>query len=605
MNRAPSTNGHAAEAVRARGGYDAFFAAVPDQPGPAPTGDSGASTSPASTSMAANAPAPAGSAAGAAMQPSSEPAGNTMPADPARPAAPPVGPGAAPTGSAAVGSGATGAPQPGAVPAGPGQTSSAATGFAQPGSVPPESVQPGSAVTGSAQSGSAATGPAQTGPVAPSTVHPGSTHQGVTPSGAAPSGAAQPGSVQPGPAQSAGMRAGAEPPTPTADAPSSRTAPPAETSAASWHSATQAAPATWQQAATSPQTAAPASYSGTSPAAARVPDRVERGVQSSERVEILPAALTSAELLADIAAAHRAQLKSTSGVRGALNKVGFNLGLSPSEQRKQDRRGRIRRQLNSTYQIAVISVKGGVGRTTVTAALGSTFARLRPDRVVAIDANPDFGDLPTRTRPHPYGLTLRDLVRSPNLEAFSAVHSFTSINDADLAVVASPWNTESVEALSGGEYSAAVEILRRHYNLMLVDCGTGVLDSATGSVLNTSDAVLVVTPATVGGVKGAVATLNWLNSHGMQHLIAKSIVAIVHHHPVKPTVEVDQIEKLFATAQRPTFELPYDAHLSEGGEIDLRLLDEDTGLAFEELAAALADGFPGSPMAGGDRGGWR
>ncbi|MFF0498844.1 CpaE family protein [Nocardia aobensis] len=401
------------------------------------------------------------------------------------------------------------------------------------------------------------------------------------------------------------MRSGAEPPAPTADASTSHAAPPAETSAASWHSASQAAPTWQQQAATSSQTAAPTQYSAASSAAARVPDRVERSVQSSERVEILPAALTSAELLADIAAAHRAQLKSTSGVRGALNKVGFNLGLSPSEQRKQDRRGRIRRQLNSTYQIAVISVKGGVGRTTVTATLGSTFARLRPDRVVAIDANPDFGDLPTRTRPHPYGLTLRDLVRSPNLEAFSAVHSFTSINDADLAVVASPWNTESVEALSGGEYSAAVEILRRHYNLMLVDCGTGVLDSATGSVLNTSDAVLVVTPATVGGVKGAVATLNWLNSHGMQHLIAKSIVAIVHHHPVKPTVEVDQIEKLFATAQRPTFELPYDAHLSEGGEIDLRLLDEDTGLAFEELAAALADGFPGSPMAGGDRGGWR
>ncbi|WP_245717066.1 AAA family ATPase [Nocardia mikamii] len=578
MNRAPSTNGHAAEAVRARGGYDAFFAAVPDQPGPAPTGDSAASTSQASTSMAGNAAA----AAGSAVQSSSEPAGGAIPADPARSAAPLAG---APTGAAPVGSGATGGPQPGPVP----------PGSAQPGPAAPGSVQPGSAAA-----------PAQVAPVAPGAVQPGSAHPGSAQSGAAQSGSVQPGSVQPGPVHSPGVRSGAEAPTSTADASTPPAAPhAAETSAASWHSAAQTAPPTWQQTATSPHAAAPTPYSTTTPAAARVPDRVDRSVQSSERVEILPAALTSAELLADIAAAHRAQLKSTSGVRGALNKVGFNLGLSPSEQRKQDRRGRIRRQLNSTYQIAVISVKGGVGRTTVTAALGSTFARLRPDRVVAIDANPDFGDLPTRTRPHPYGLTLRDLVRSPNLEAFSAVHSFTSINDADLAVVASPWNTESVEALSGGEYSAAVEILRRHYNLMLVDCGTGVLDSATGSVLNTSDAVLVVTPATVGGVKGAVATLNWLNSHGMQHLIAKSIVAIVHHHPVKPTVEVDQIEKLFATAQRPTFELPYDAHLSEGGEIDLRLLDEDTGLAFEELAAALADGFPGSPMAGGDRGGWR
>ncbi|WP_246010820.1 MinD/ParA family ATP-binding protein [Nocardia mexicana] len=324
-------------------------------------------------------------------------------------------------------------------------------------------------------------------------------------------------------------------------------------------------------------------------------------------MEVLPAALTSSDLLADIAAARRAQLKSQSGMRGALNKVGFNLGLSPAEQRVENRRGRIRRQLTSTYQIAVVSVKGGVGRTTVTAALGSTFASLRPDRVVAIDGNPDFGDLPSRTSPHPYGLTLRDLAQSQNLDAFSAVHSFTSINDSDLAVLASPWNTEATAAMSGHEYAAAVEILRRHYNLVMVDCGTGVLDSVTGAVLHTSDAVVVVTPATVGGVKGAVATLNWLNSHGLQHLIAKSIVAIVHHQPAKPTVEVDQIEKLFASAQRPTIELPYDPHLAEGGEIDLRLLDKDTLLAFEELAASLADGIPSHPGGGvpGDRGGWR
>ncbi|WP_235748527.1 MinD/ParA family ATP-binding protein [Nocardia coffeae] len=362
------------------------------------------------------------------------------------------------------------------------------------------------------------------------------------------------------------------------------------------------AAASWQSADTA-ETTRPTGQPAAPLPATRVPDRTRH--DTGARVEVMPAALTSADLLADIAAARRAQLKSQSGMRGALNKVGFNLGLSPAEQRTEDRRGRIRRQLTSTYQIAVVSVKGGVGRTTVTAALGSTFASLRPDRVVAIDANPDFGDLPTRTSPHPYGLTLRDLARAGNLDAFSAVHSFTSINEADLAVIASPWNTEATEALSGREYSSAVEVLRRHYNLLVVDCGTGVLDSVTNTVLRTSDAIVVVTPATVGGVKGAVATLNWLNSQGMHHLIAKSIIAIAHHQAARPTVEVDHIEKLFASAQRPTRVLPYDAHLGEGGEIDLRLLDDDTALAFEELAAGLADGFPGYPAASGDRGGWR
>lgn len=46
----------------------------------------------------------------------------------------------------------------------------------------------------------------------------------------------------------------------------------------------------------------------------------------------------------------------------------------------------------SCYRIAVISLKGGVGKTTTTTALGSTLATERQDKILAIDANPDAGD---------------------------------------------------------------------------------------------------------------------------------------------------------------------------------------------------------------------
>ncbi|MGY4098694.1 AAA family ATPase [Nocardia sp. R16R-3T] len=518
MSRAPSTNGHQAESVRNKGGYDAFFMQAPPENTSEPATD-GTSARP--------------------YQGFSEPIVGAP--DQARPAVPAGEEGPA----APEGRNASEAVDTHAHTAAPPPTSNVAASHQDSGTLLPQAVQSWAAHADPEPATARITTPA-----------PGSTV---------------------GPGVAAGSSTGV---------------------AAAQYTDNTATP--WQPTTAQQPPAAAGNW---------VPDRIDHAaIESAPRVEVLPAALTSMDLLADIAAANRARLQSSTGVRGALNKVGFRLGLSPAEQRTEDRRARIRRQLNTAYQIAVISVKGGVGRTTTAATLGSTFAALRPDRVVAVDANPDFGDLPTRTSPHPYGLTLRDLAQAANLEAFSTVQSFMSINTADLAVIASPWTIEATEALSGREYATAVAVLRRHFNLLLVDCGTGVLDSVTLSVLQSSDAVVVVTPATVGGVKGAVATLNWLSSHGMQHLIAKSVVSIVHQQPSKPVVDVAAIEKLFATGQRPTCILPYDDHLAEGGEIDLRLLEKETLLAFEELAAGLADGFPNYlGGTGGNRsaGGWR
>jgi hypothetical protein len=57
---------------------------------------------------------------------------------------------------------------------------------------------------------------------------------------------------------------------------------------------------------------------------------------------------------------------------------------------------RIRRPLPVPRHIAVSSMKGGVGKTTVAACLGLVLAEQRGDRVVVLDANPDAGTLADR-----------------------------------------------------------------------------------------------------------------------------------------------------------------------------------------------------------------
>ncbi|WP_280459267.1 MULTISPECIES: AAA family ATPase [Nocardia] len=529
-----ATNGHPAASALTQGGYDAYFAQVEQ------SGDETADATVAGTEAAAGQ--------------------DRSTAGPAAAVAPPQDSASAPqtAGGSSLDLGRTEAPAP---PPVPGQTVPQAE--AGPGVDPGRSRVP-------QPSG-------ETPPAAPGPGIPGSPVVGAVPTAAAPGGPAATGAAPP-PADSSEQWQGAP---------------------AMGAGHTYASPRSHAETQGGQEQVAPQGYrthgapAGANNNSAHVLERISRSGYDN-RSAVLPPTLASPELLADIAAVRQAHLRSNAGVRGALNKVGFSFGLSPAEQRAEDRRNRVRRALTTPYQIAVVSVKGGVGRTTTTAALGSTFAKMRPDRVAAVDANPDFGDLSTRTVRHPYGLTLRDLATASHaLDSFSSVHAYTAVNAADLAVVASPWNSDATAALSGTEYGIAVETLRKHYNLLLVDCGTGVLDSATDMVLRSSDAVLVVTPATVGGVTGAVATLNWLSSHGFDHLIAASMVAIVHHQPVKPTVDVEAIEKLFASAQRPTCRIPFDTHLAEGGEVDLRMLEKETALAFEELAAGLADDFPG------------
>lgn len=307
-----------------------------------------------------------------------------------------------------------------------------------------------------------------------------------------------------------------------------------------------------------------------------------------------PAVSVLTEFDSILARPPRAKLART-GVRGAANRMGMRLAMSAAEREFEARRTRIRRPIHGTYQIAVLSVKGGVGRTTTTAALGSVFASLRADRVIAIDANPSNADLTARTVRHARRMTLRDLVgAAPTLQSYADVQGFAATTDADLEVMASPWTADVEPALSDREVRACVGTLRRHYNLIFADCAAAMHDSATTGVLATADAVVIVAASGRGGVVGAVDTIAWLQHHDLRHLLAASVIAVVQRHSPKSGVDMDPaaVGECFAGLQRPVVTVPFDKHLAEDREIDLTALAGPTRRAFEDMAAIVSDDFP-------------
>lgn len=267
-------------------------------------------------------------------------------------------------------------------------------------------------------------------------------------------------------------------------------------------------------------------------------------------------------------------------------------GESSDEAKQRALVERIRQPINGDYRIALLSLKGGVGKTTTTICLGSTFASLRGDCVVAVDANPDFGTLAQRI-PEQTDSTVRDLLAAaPTIKRYSDVRAHTSQAPSRLEVLASERDPAASEAFSEDDYRKTIEILQVYYNIILTDCGTGIMHSAMNGVLTLANALVLISSPAIDGARSAAATLDWLDHHGYGHLVERTVVVISSPRPGASTIDMDALTEHFLARCRAVQVVPFDEHLAEGAEVDLDLLRPATRQAFVELAAMVADDFP-------------
>lgn len=279
-----------------------------------------------------------------------------------------------------------------------------------------------------------------------------------------------------------------------------------------------------------------------------------------------------------------------------------DVGEDPRAVRHDRLVAQVQRPLRGCYRIAMLSQKGGVGKTTITATLGATFASTRGDRVVAVDANPDRGTLSQKV-PLETAATVRHLLRdAEGIAAYSDVRQYTSQGASRLEVLASESDPAVSVAFSAEDYGRTLDVLERFYSLVLTDCGTGMLHSAMSAVLDKADALVVISSGSVDGARSASATLDWLDAHGREDLVRNSIAVI---NGVRPRarrgvtkVDLNKVVDHFARRCRAVCQVPFDPHLEEGAEISLDRLRPETTDALLELAATVAQGFPGARPAG-------
>ncbi|MER8046330.1 SCO5717 family growth-regulating ATPase [Streptomyces sp. NPDC094032] len=277
----------------------------------------------------------------------------------------------------------------------------------------------------------------------------------------------------------------------------------------------------------------------------------------------------------------------------------FKLGGKKEEAERQRKLELIRTPVLSCYRIAVISLKGGVGKTTTTTALGATLATERQDKILAIDANPDAGTLGRRVR-RETGATIRDLVQAiPYLNSYMDIRRFTSQAPSGLEILANDVDPAVSTTFNDEDYRRAIDVLGKQYPIILTDSGTGLLYSAMRGVLDLADQLIIISTPSVDGASSASTTLDWLSAHGYAELVQRSITVISGVRETGKMIKVEDIVQHFQTRCRGVVVVPFDEHLAAGAEVDLDMMRPKTREAYFHLSAMVAEDFVRAQQAQG------
>ncbi|OMC11922.1 hypothetical protein A5736_02135 [Mycobacterium sp. SP-6446] len=288
-----------------------------------------------------------------------------------------------------------------------------------------------------------------------------------------------------------------------------------------------------------------------------------------------------------------AKLVSRRGWRRWLHKLTrINAGLSRDEKYELDLHRRICRSPRGSHRIAMLGLKGGVGKTTITVALGSVLAQVRSDRILAFDADADSGNLADRVGRRS-SATIADLLAAKEVSHYNDVRAHTITNAVNLEVLAAAEYSTAPRAFSEADWRYAADAVSKFYNIVLADCGPGLFDPVTHGVLSTVSAIVIVTSASIDGARQAAVAIDWLRNNGHQELLSRACVVINHVGPGEPNVAITDLMRQFGEHVRSdrVVVLPWDSHIAAGTEIEIDRLDPVYKRRITELAAALSDDF--------------
>ncbi|MFE9926467.1 hypothetical protein ACFYQA_34390 [Streptomyces sp. NPDC005774] len=266
----------------------------------------------------------------------------------------------------------------------------------------------------------------------------------------------------------------------------------------------------------------------------------------------------------------------------ALRKLTSSAAQDVAEQTRIARE--LQQPVTTGRVVAVTSIRGGVGKSTVSALLGRTLNHYRHDPVLTLEADAALGTLPVRMGAEAVRWTCADLasVLHPSMRLTDVTGYLVPVSDGGWLLPASRGQVGAPLAMTA--YRKVTLALRRYFAVTVVDCET-LPGEVARTAMDTAHARVVVSPATAEGVNATRQVLDWL-ARLPHSALATTVVALVSSTPdaiLDDKTAAGHLKEAGVTV----VSVPYDRHLAGGGPIRTDLLAHDTRRAVLRLAAEV------------------
>jgi pilus assembly protein CpaE len=227
--------------------------------------------------------------------------------------------------------------------------------------------------------------------------------------------------------------------------------------------------------------------------------------------------------------------------------------------------------------VAVYSPKGGVGTTTVAVNVAVAAAASRPDKVVLVDLDLQFGGVATHLDLDPKQ-TLVDVIRDDTaLKEPELLRTYAMRHDSGLHVLAAPMTPEASELITPEHIVHIVGTLLEGYEAVVIDAGS-ILDQRVLDIFELADTIILPVYPEISALKSVHGLLDYLNEAGS---IGAKATFVLNNVFAREILKLRDIESALGT--KISTDLPYDPFLY------LKAVNEGVPIVLGAPRSAAAD----------------